>query len=112
MWKKKLTIATKTINRFKCTLGTGSRNCVSLGNHPKVKQNTEKLKMTEEKGYMKCAMAKCCSHCSRKPRTTVRYLYGYFRSRNQRRWTNNGKYVKAATTKVKEAHKSWGGVSA
>lgn len=78
----------------------------------KVKQNTEKLAVTEQKKYMKREMAKCCSHCSSKSRTTVRDYYGYVRSWKQRSWTNNGKYVKAATTKAKEAHKPWGEVSA
>lgn len=59
-----------------------------------------------------CNGKACCSHYSRKPRTTVRDYYGYFRSWNQRSRTNNGKYVKAATTKVKEAHKPLGEVSA
>lgn len=45
-------------------------------------------------------------------RTPVRDNYGYVRSWKQRSWTNNEKYAKAATTKVQEALKPWGGVSA
>ena len=57
MWKMKLTIATKPINRLKCSLGTS--NCMSLGNYLKVKQNTETLAVTVEKRYINCTTVKC-----------------------------------------------------